>query len=88
MARPCPYVSCRYNLALNVNRSGVICRLRHKDGSVIEPWELDPARSCVLDLVEREQSYTMSEIAELLCVSRQRMEAFYNQILSKLLRKA
>lgn len=44
--RPCPYVSCKYNLYLDVEKDGSIV-LNHPN---IEPHEMK--RSCLLDILE------------------------------------
>lgn len=46
--RPCPFVGCRFNVFLEVARSGgVSLTWPH-----LAPWEVPPSISCVLDVVD------------------------------------
>lgn len=47
--RPCAYVSCVYNTYLDVDNNGNIL---FNQGS-LEPWEVNPKTSCVLDIADR-----------------------------------
>lgn len=64
--RPCGYVSCRYNLYLDVTEAGSVVVPEH------EPWEQAPAGSCALDIAERGGS-TLAEVAVILGVTRERV---------------
>ena len=71
--RPCPWVSCRYHLYLDVDpETGAI-----KLNTNAEPWEM--AESCVLDVAERgsqtcsSDGATLEEVGELLSVTRERI---------------
>ena len=46
--RPCPFVTCRYNLFLDVTERGEI---RYNYAGT-EPGEMDPKASCALDVVD------------------------------------
>ena len=66
--RPCPFVSCMYNLYLDVSNSGVI-KLNFPD---LEPWEIPPNRSCVLDVAE-DGEHTLEETGIALNLTRERV---------------
>lgn len=67
MERPCPYVSCRYHLYLDVNpRTGSI-KLNFPDR---EPHQL--AESCALDVAD-DGGHTLEEVGVLMNVTRERM---------------
>lgn len=63
--RPCPWVSCRYNLYLDVRRDGVI-KLNFPDR---DPDEM--TTSCALDLAE-DGPRTLDQVAVLMGMSRER----------------
>ena len=65
--RPCPYVTCRHNLFLDVTKGGGI-RFPRPD---LEPGEL--SESCVLDVVGREGPLTLEAIGDLLGLTRERV---------------
>jgi len=52
VARPCPHIFCRWNLYLDVihSREGAGLKINFPD---IEPAEMHPRRSCVLDIADR-----------------------------------
>jgi hypothetical protein len=66
--RPCPWVSCRHHLYLDVDDEGGL-RLNHPD---LEPGELE--ESCALDVADRGEHY-QEEVGALLGISRQRVRA-------------
>lgn len=49
--RPCPWVGCRFNLFLDVNPKNGSIKLNHPG---LEPDEIDPERSCALDVAEKD----------------------------------
>lgn len=63
--RPCPWVSCRYNLYLDVRADGIL-RLNFPDR---EPEEM--TASCALDLAE-DGPRTLDQVATLMGISRER----------------
>jgi len=67
--RPCPYVSCRYNLYLDVQPSGHL-KLNYPEH--VEPWDVQPHMSCCLDLAERD-GMTLDEVGLVLGVTRERV---------------
>ena len=62
--RPCPYVSCRYNMALDVTETGLL--QQHKDVD-----DMPPSQSCALDIADTERSE--KETAQILGVTEQRV---------------
>ncbi len=65
--RPCPWVSCKHHLFLDVNpRTGSI-KLNFPE---LEPWEL--AHSCALDVAEA-GSHTLDQIGEITNLTRERV---------------
>jgi hypothetical protein len=67
MPRPCPYVSCKHHLYLDVNPHTGSIKLNFPD---LEPWEL--AHTCALDLAD-ERARTLEEIGELTNLTRERV---------------
>jgi hypothetical protein len=65
--RPCPFVSCKHNLYLEVNPENGSIKLVFPD---IEPHEMHPQRSCALDAAENET--TLEELGKLLNITRER----------------
>lgn len=72
--RPCPFVGCRHNLYLEVRNQSII--IYHPDKA---PWELDPKKSCVLDVVENGQSLTLEQIGKILNVTRERVRQMVDE---------
>ncbi len=68
VARPCPYVACRHNLYLDINKTGNIRYTRLG----LEPWDVDPEKSCALDIADK-GGVTLEEIGEILDVTRERV---------------
>ncbi|EDM80701.1 DNA-binding protein AsgB [Plesiocystis pacifica SIR-1] len=67
VARPCPYVSCKYHLYIDVNpRTGSI-KINFPDREV---WELN--NSCALDVAEQ-GGITLEEVGEILNLTRERI---------------
>lgn len=71
--RPCPWVGCRHNTYLETTDAGSITIMRRDAaGSALEPWDVDPATSCSLDVAER-GGMTLAQVAEAIGdVSRER----------------
>jgi hypothetical protein len=76
--RPCPHVSCRHHLYLDVNPHTGTIKLNFPD---LEVWELGV--SCALDIAERGGT-PIEAISELLNVTRERIRQIENKALSKL----
>ena len=64
--RPCPYVSCRYNLYTDVTPRGYLV-IRD-----CEPEDMPADRSCALDLAE-DGEHTQEEVGELIGVGGPRV---------------
>lgn len=76
--RPCPYVSCKYHLYLDVNpRTGSI-KLNFPG---LEVWEL--TETCALDVADR-GGITLEEVGELLNLTRERIRQVEAKGLDKL----
>jgi hypothetical protein len=75
-ARPCPLVSCRYHLYLDVTEHGSI-RLNFPG---LEPWEL--THSCALDVAEASDGHSLEAIGALLNVTRERARQLEAQALT------
>lgn len=65
--RPCPYVSCKYHLYLDVNPETGSIKINFPD---LEVWEL--AETCALDVAERGGT-TLEDVGELLNLTRERI---------------
>lgn len=78
--RPCPYLSCRHNLYLEVTRHGSIL-LNFPD---LEPWEMPAHRSCSLDMAEAPKQ--LREIGDALNISRERIRQIEHSGLAKIRR--
>lgn len=72
--RPCPYVSCKYNLGVEIDITGW-------------PRLTDAKKSCMLDLIEKNpDGMTLDNIAEILRISKKQVRAELREALSKLKR--
>ena len=68
--RPCPYVSCKYNLYLDVNETTGSIKLNFPD---YEPHEMPPDGSCALDVADEPDDMTLEEVGERMNVTRERV---------------
>jgi len=75
--RPCPYVSCRYNLFLEVTRNGSI---KQTFGD-LEPDGM--AESCALDVADRGGA-TLEEVARCFNISQERARQLQKMFLARL----
>jgi hypothetical protein len=76
--RPCPFVSCKHHLYLDVSvRTGAI-KINFPDVDVLEMSE-----SCVLDVADRE-SATLEEVGAIMNITRERIRQVELQALAKL----
>jgi hypothetical protein len=76
--RPCPYVSCKYNLYVDVNpRTGSV-KMNFPDK---ELWEL--ADTCALDVADR-AGITLEEVGVIMNLTRERVRQLEMRGLSKL----
>jgi hypothetical protein len=76
--RPCPHVSCRHHLYLDVNPNTGTIKLNFPD---LEVWEL--AFSCALDIADRGGT-AIELVSELMNVTRERIRQIEMQALSRL----
>ncbi|MFO8073874.1 MAG: sigma factor-like helix-turn-helix DNA-binding protein [Polyangia bacterium] len=76
--RPCPFVSCKYNLYLDVNPNTGSVKMNFPD---IEVWEMKD--SCALDVAER-GGVTLEEVGEIMNLTRERIRQLEMSGLSKL----
>jgi len=67
VARPCPYVSCKYHLYIDVNPATGSIKINFPD---LEVWELE--HSCALDVAEQ-GGITLEEVGEILNLTRERI---------------
>ena len=80
LPRPCPFVGCRFNLFLDVTHNGSI-KLNFPD---LEPWQMPPGSSCVLDVVARRGSISLDKIGPLMNLTRERIRQLQDQALERL----
>lgn len=77
MPRPCPYVSCRYHLYLDVSpRTGSI-KLNFPD---LEVWEM--GETCALDIADRDGT-TLEECGAILNMTRERARQIETRAMAK-----
>lgn len=76
--RPCPWISCRYNLYLDVLPHGAI----KFNFPQLEPSEM--IESCALDVAET-GPHTLEEVGEILQVTRERIRQIWEIIRNKLI---
>lgn len=76
--RPCPYVSCKFHLYLDVNPHTGSIKLNFPD---LEVWEL--SETCALDVADR-GGITLEEVGELLNLTRERIRQVESTGLDKL----
>ena len=65
--RPCPFVSCKHNLYLDVNPTTGSIKLNFPD---LEVWEMP--ESCALDIADR-GGLTLEEVGEIVNLTRERV---------------
>ena len=76
--RPCPYVSCKHHLYLDVNPDTGSIKLNFPD---LEAWEM--AETCALDVADR-GGITLEEVGEILNLTRERIRQVEVKGLQKL----
>jgi hypothetical protein len=79
VSRPCPHVSCRHSLYLDVNAARGV-KMNFPD---LEPGELPANGSCSLDVAERGGA-TIEMVGELLNLTRERVRQIETVALAKL----
>lgn len=83
--RPCPWVSCRYHLYLDVDQDNGAIKFNHPDK---EPWELE--HSCAMDIIEEldeERHLKLGEIGKLFGVCDQRINELIDASLTDIARR-
>ena len=66
--RPCPFVSCKFHLYLDVNPRNGHVKYNFPD---LEVWELE--ETCSLDIAERERGVTLEEVGNVMNLTRERV---------------
>lgn len=67
VTRPCPFVSCRFHLAIDVNENTGTIKLNFPD---LEIWEL--SETCALDVAER-GGLKLEAVGEVMNITRERV---------------
>ena len=80
--RPCPWVGCRYHLALWISGPHDSLVIAHPD---TPPWEME--HSCALDIAEL-GGLTLFDIGNLLSVGKERVRQMEQSALTKILHSA
>lgn len=76
--RPCPYVSCKHHLYLDVNPATGSIKLNFPD---LEVWEMQ--ETCALDVADR-GGITLEEVGEIMNLTRERIRQVELRGLEKL----
>jgi hypothetical protein len=77
--RPCPFVSCKFHLFLDVNPKNGHIKFNFPD---VEVWDLE--ETCALDVAEREQGITLEEVGKFMNLTRERVRQVEVSGLSKI----
>ena len=78
MERPCPYVSCKYHLFIDVHPVRGAIKLNFPD---LEVWEM--TETCSLDVADR-GGITLEEVGEIMNLTRERVRQVETAGLAKL----
>lgn len=78
MERPCPFVSCKYHLFIDVHPVRGAIKLNFPD---IEVWEM--TETCALDVADR-SGITLEEVGEIMNLTRERVRQVETAGLAKL----
>lgn len=76
--RPCPYVSCKYHLYIDVHPVRGSIKLNFPD---VEVWEM--TETCALDIADR-GGITLEEVGEIMNLTRERVRQLETTGLAKL----
>lgn len=79
--RPCPFVSCRYNLFLDAKRTGAILFNFGTDAEAL--WDMP--ETCALDVAAR-GGMSLEDVAPLINVTRERVRQIEGMAMQKLQR--
>lgn len=77
-ARPCPWVSCKYHLYLDVDPELGSIKVNFPDR---EPWEL--RETCVLDVADRGK-HKLGDVGEVLNVTRERIRQIETRVFGRI----
>lgn len=77
VARPCPFIFCRYNLFSNIRASGLV-----------EVVSNDSGYSCVLDVIETNGSLSLESVGKILNITRTRVQVIEEMALQKLAKQS
>jgi hypothetical protein len=78
MERPCPFVSCKYHLYVDVHPVRGSIKLNFPD---VEVWEM--TETCALDVADR-GGITLEEVGEIMNLTRERVRQVETAGLAKL----
>jgi hypothetical protein len=78
MERPCPFVSCKYHLYIDVHPVRGSIKINFPD---VEVWEMSD--TCALDIADR-GGITLEEVGEIMNLTRERVRQLETQGLSRL----
>jgi hypothetical protein len=78
MERPCPFVSCKYHLYIDVHPVRGSIKVNFPD---VEVWEMTD--TCALDIADR-GGITLEEVGEIMNLTRERVRQLETQGLAKL----
>jgi hypothetical protein len=78
MERPCPFVSCKYHLYIDVHPVRGSIKVNFPD---VEVWEM--TETCALDVADR-GGITLEDVGEIMNLTRERVRQVETQGLSKL----
>jgi hypothetical protein len=78
MERPCPFVSCKYHLYIDVHPVRGSIKINFPD---VEVWEMTD--TCALDIADR-GGITLEEVGEIMNLTRERVRQLETQGLTKL----
>lgn len=78
MERPCPFVSCKYHLYIDVHPVRGSIKINFPD---VEVWEMTD--TCALDIADR-GGITLEEVGEIMNLTRERVRQLETQGLSRL----
>jgi len=76
--RPCPFVSCKHHLYLDVSAKTGAIKLNFPD---LEPWQLE--ESCALDVADRDGT-TLENVGRIMNLTRERIRQVEVKALAKL----
>ena len=78
MERPCPYVSCKYHLYIDVHPVRGSIKVNFPD---LDVWEMTD--TCALDIADR-GGITLEEVGQIMNLTRERVRQLETQGLGKL----